>query len=172
MELKGKALKFGDDINTDYILSSRHRTQTLDYVKLAEHLMEDIRPGFFQNVKPGDFIVGGSNFGCGSSREYAPKVVKAGGIAAILAKSFARIFYRNAINLGLPLVECDTDPISEGDRLRVDLAQGKVFNETRQLSLQATPLPEFMVTLLNAGGMVEYLRKYKKFSLSNVAGRG
>ncbi len=163
--MKGKALKFGNDLNTDYILSSRHRTQTLDYQKLAEHLMEDIRPGFFREVKPGDFIVAGSNFGCGSSREYAPKVVKAGGIAAILAKSFARIFYRNAINLGLPLVECDTDPISEGDILRVDLSRGEVYDETRGLALRANPLPEFMVMLLNEGGMVEYLRKYKKFSV-------
>ena len=171
MELKGKALKFGNDLNTDYILSSRHRTQTLDYKKLAEHLMEDIRPGFFREVKPGDFIVAGSNFGCGSSREYAPKVVKAGGIAAILAKSFARIFYRNAINLGLPLVECDTDPISEGDILRVDLTRGQVYDETRGVALQANPLPEFMVTLLNEGGMVEYLRKYKKFSVPGTAGR-
>src|SRR5512143_2742722 len=89
MELKGKAHKFGDDINTDYIMSSRHRTQTLDYKQLAQHLMEDIRPGFYSNVQPGDFIVGGKNFGCGSSREYAPKIIKAGGISAILAKTFA-----------------------------------------------------------------------------------
>jgi 3-isopropylmalate/(R)-2-methylmalate dehydratase small subunit len=166
MEMKGKAHKFGDDVNTDYILSSRHRAQTLDYKQLAEHLMEDIRPGFYAQVNRGDFIVAGRNFGCGSSREYAPKVIQAGGIAAILAKSFARIFYRNAINLGLPLVECDTEPIAEGDLLRVDLAQGKVFHEERKLEIPASPIPEFMLTLLNEGGMVPFLRKYKKFFLS------
>jgi 3-isopropylmalate/(R)-2-methylmalate dehydratase small subunit len=166
MEMKGRAHKFGDDVNTDYILSSRHRTQTLDYKRLAEHLMEDIRPGFYAQVNAGDFIVAGENFGCGSSREYAPKVIQAGGIAAVLAKSFARIFYRNAFNLGLPLVECDTEQIAEGDLLRVDLAYGKVFHENRKLEIPASPIPEFMLTLLHEGGMVPFLRKYKKFSLS------
>jgi len=163
MDLKGKAHKFGDDINTDYIMSSRHRTQSLDYIQLAEHLMEDIRPGFYSQVESGDFIVAGDNFGCGSSREYAPKIVKAGGIAAVIARSFARIFYRNAINLGLPLVECDTDAISDGDVLRVNLARGEIFNENRGCSIQTNPMPEFMMTLLNEGGMVNYIRKYGKF---------
>jgi len=165
MDLKGKAHKFGDDINTDYTMSSRHRTQTLDYKQLAKHLMEDIRPGFYSNVQPGDFIVAGKNFGCGSSREYAPKIIKAGGISAILAKTFARIFYRNAINLGLPLIECDTDQISEGDVLRVNLARGEVFNETRGTSIQAQPMPEFMVTLLNEGGTANFIRKHGKFQV-------
>jgi len=165
MDLKGKAHKFGDDINTDYIMSSRHRSQTLDYTQLAKHLMEDIRPGFYANVQPGDFIVAGKNFGCGSSREYAPKIIKAGGIAAILAKSFARIFYRNAINLGLPLIECDTDQINEGDILRVNLARGEIFNETRCCLVQANPMPEFMVTLLNEGGTANFIRKFKKFQV-------
>jgi 3-isopropylmalate/(R)-2-methylmalate dehydratase small subunit len=168
MDLKGKAHKFGDDINTDYIMSSRHRTQTLDYKQLAKHLMEDIRPGFYSNVQPGDFIVAGKNFGCGSSREYAPKIIKAGGISAILAKTFARIFYRNAINLGLPLIECDTDQISEGDVLRVNLARGEVFNETRGTSMQAHPMPEFMVTLLNEGGTANFIRKHGKFQVPKV----
>lgn len=167
MERIGKAHKFGDDINTDYIMSSRHRTQTLDYVQLAKHLMEDIRPGFYAGVRPGDFIVAGKNFGCGSSREYAPRIIKAGGISAILAKTFARIFYRNAINLGLPLVECDTDRIEEGDTLKVDLARGRVFNETRGASIQAHPMPEFMVALLNEGGTANFIRKHKKFILSD-----
>ena len=139
MDLKGKAHKFGDDINTDYIMSSRHRTQTLDYAKLAEHLMGDIRPGFYAGVRPGDFIVAGTNFGCGSSREYAPKIIKAGGIAAILAKTFARIFYRNAINLGLPLMECDTDLIEEGDVLRVNLDGGR--SSTKPAGGQFRPTP-------------------------------
>ncbi len=165
MDLTGKAHKFGDDINTDYIMSSRHRSQTLDYVQLAKHLMEDIRPGFYANVEPRDFIVGGKNFGCGSSREYAPKIVKAGGISAILAKTFARIFYRNAINLGLPLIECDTDQINEGDRLKVNLERGEIFNETRGVSIKANPMPPFMVTLLNEGGMANYIRKFKKFEV-------
>jgi 3-isopropylmalate/(R)-2-methylmalate dehydratase small subunit len=170
MDLKGKAHKFGDDINTDYIMSSRHRTQTLDYTQLAQHLMEDIRPGFYANVRPGDFIVAGKNFGCGSSREYAPKIIKAGGLAVILAKSFARIFYRNAINLGLPLMECDTDQIIEGDILRVNLARGEIVNETRGCSIQANPLPEFMVTLLNEGGTANFIRKYRKFQVSQEKG--
>jgi 3-isopropylmalate/(R)-2-methylmalate dehydratase small subunit len=144
-------------------MSSRHRTQSLDYVQLAEHLMEDIRPGFYSQVESGDFIVAGDNFGCGSSREYAPKIVKAGGIAAVIAKSFARIFYRNAINLGLPLIECDTDLINEGDVLSVNLAQGEIFNETCGCPIQANPMPEFMMTLLNEGGMVNYIRKYGTF---------
>jgi 3-isopropylmalate/(R)-2-methylmalate dehydratase small subunit len=170
MDLKGKAHKFGDDINTDYIMSGRHRAQTLDYTQLAKHLMEDIRPGFYANVQPGDFLVAGKNFGCGSSREYAPKIIKAGGISAILAKTFARIFYRNAINLGLPLMECDTDQIREGDILRVDLARGEIFNETRDRSIQANPLPEFMVTLLNEGGTANFIRKYGKFQLPKEKG--
>lgn len=165
MELKGRAHKFGDHINTDYIMSSRHRTQTLDYRELAKYLMADIRPGFYADVRPGDFIVAGKNFGCGSSREYAPKIIKAGGIAAILAKTFARIFYRNTINLGLPLIECDTDQINEGDLLRVDLSRGEVFNETSGQTISANPIPEFMIALLNEGGMVNFLRKYKKFTI-------
>ena len=170
MDLKGKAHKFGDDINTDYIMSSRHRTQSLDYVQLAEHLMEDIRPGFYSQVESGDFIVAGDNFGCGSSREYAPKIIKAGGIAAVIARSFARIFYRNAINLGLPLIECDTDAISEGDVLRVNLTRGEIFIENLGCSIQTNPMPEFMMTLLNEGGMVNYIRKYGKFQTTREKG--
>jgi len=170
MDLKGKAHKFEDDINTDYIMSSRHRTQTLDYTQLAKHLMEDIRPGFYSSVQAGDFIVAGKNFGCGSSREYAPKIIKAGGISAILAKTFARIFYRNAINLGLPLVECDTDQISEGDVLRVNLVRGEVFNETHGTSIQAQPMPEFMVTLLNEGGTANFIRRHGKFQVPKGKG--
>jgi 3-isopropylmalate/(R)-2-methylmalate dehydratase small subunit len=170
MDLKGKAHKFGDDINTDYIMSSRHRSQTLDYTQLAKHLMEDIRPGFYANVRPGDFIVAGKNFGCGSSREYAPKIIKAGGISAILAKTFARIFYRNGINLGLPLIECETDQINEGDILRVNLARGEILNETRGCSIQASPMPEFMVTLLREGGTANFIRKFKKFQIPYEGG--
>ena len=170
MDLKGKVHKFGDDINTDYIMSSRHRTQTLDYTQLAKHLMEDIRPGFYAHLQAGDFIVAGKNFGCGSSREYAPKIIKAGGISAILAKSFARIFYRNAINLGLPLMECDTDQINEGDILRVNLARGEIFNETRGCSIQTKPMPEFMVTLLKEGGTANFIRKFKKFQVPYEGG--
>jgi len=114
--------------------------------------------------------VAGKNFGCGSSREYAPKIIKAGGISAILAKTFARIFYRNAINLGLPLIECDTDQIGEGDVLRVNLARGEVFNETRGGSIQANPMPEFMVTLLNEGGTANFIRKHGKFQVPKGKG--
>jgi len=170
MDLKGWAHKFGDDINTDYIMSSRHRTQTLDYGQLAKHLMEDIRPGFYDRVQPGDFIMAGKNFGCGSSREYAPRIIKAGGISAVLAKTFARIFYRNAIYLGLPLIECDTDLIDEGEVLRVNLSRGEIFNETGGCSTKAHPLPEFMVTLLNEGGTANYIRKFKKFQVPKGKG--
>ena len=170
MDLRGKAHKFGNDINTDYIMSGRHRAQTLDYAQLAQHLMADIRPGFYATVQPGDFIVAGNNFGCGSSREFAPKIIKAGGLSAILAKTFARIFYRNAINLGLPLLECDTDQINEGDILRVNLTRGEIVNETRGGLIQAKPLPPFMVTLLNEGGTANFIRKHGKFQVPQEKG--
>jgi len=116
----GVAHKFGDDINTDYIIAGKY-TKTLDYDSLAAHLFEDIDPEFIAKVRPGDFIVAGSNFGCGSSREQAPIAIKHAGIAAVLAKSFARIFFRNAVNIGLPVIVCDTDRIAQGDRLRLSL---------------------------------------------------
>ncbi|MGE5484428.1 MAG: 3-isopropylmalate dehydratase [Ignavibacteriales bacterium] len=160
MLLEGTARRFGRDINTDYIMGSRHRSKTLDWNELAKHIMEDIRPGFFGEIRQGDFIVADENFGCGSSREYAPKVIRAAGISAVLAKSFARIFFRNAVNLGLPLVVCDTSGIAEGDTLRVSLEKGTVENVTRGITVKATPIPEFMLAILREGGLAPYIKAY------------
>lgn len=155
---------FGDDINTDYIIAGKH-TKTMDYAELAAHLLEDIDPGFASRVQPGDIIVAGSNFGCGSSREQAPLAIKQAGIGAVLAKSFSRIFFRNAINLGIPALVCDTDGISAGDTLRIDLKSGIVVDETTGATLHAEPLASAMVAILREGGLVAYLRRYGKFAV-------
>ncbi|OIO00735.1 3-isopropylmalate dehydratase [Candidatus Desantisbacteria bacterium CG_4_10_14_0_8_um_filter_48_22] len=163
MLLKGRAHKFGDDINTDYIISGKYKFKTLDLKELAKHIMEDICPDFYKNLKPGDFMVAGSNFGCGSSREQAPLAVKHAGVGAVLAKSFARIFFRNAVNIGLPLLECETDKIKQGDALEIDLKKGIIFDKTRNVILRAHPLPEIMLRIFNAGGLANYLRKHGSF---------
>lgn len=165
MYFQGKAHKFGSDINTDYIISGKYKFKTLDMVELASHLLEDLDPEFSRKIKPGDFIVAGTNFGCGSSREQAPLVVKQAGIDAVLAKSFARIFYRNAINTGLPVLECDTGQIDSGDDLEVDLAAGIINNKTRGVSIPIKPLPRVMVKILNDGGLAAHFRKYGGFNL-------
>lgn len=157
--LYGKVHRFGDNINTDYIISGKYKFKTLDMNELAHHVMEDIRPDFYNEVEKGDFIVAGENFGGGSSREQAPLVIQAAGVGAVLAKSFARIFFRNAINVGLPVVECDTSDIEEGDELKIDLVGGWVQNVTKDKKMPSTPLPEVMVRILNAGGLAEYLKK-------------
>lgn len=163
--MKGKAHKFGDDINTDYIISGKYKFKTLDMNELAKHVMEDLDPEFYSKVSAGDFIVAGKNFGCGSSREQAPLAIKHAGIAAVLALSFARIFYRNAINTGLPVVECDTSQIGEGDELIVDLEGGAVRNVTRGLEIPITPLPPVMLRILSDGGLAEHLKKHGTFLL-------
>lgn len=165
MRFEGRAHKFGDDINTDYIIAGKYKFKTLDMQELAQHLMEDLDPDFYRKVSPGDFIVAGSNFGCGSSREQAPLAIKYAGIAAVLAKSFARIFYRNAINTGLPVVECDTDGIETGDELIVDLAAGEIKNLTRQTVIRVKPLSGVMLKILQDGGLAAHIRKYGKFNL-------
>ncbi|HUV24443.1 MAG TPA: 3-isopropylmalate dehydratase small subunit [Methanomassiliicoccales archaeon] len=157
--LYGKVHRFGDNVNTDYIISGKYKFKTLDMNELAHHVMEDIRPDFYNEVEKGDFIVAGENFGGGSSREQAPLVIQAAGVGAVLAKSFARIFFRNAINVGLPVVECDTSDIEEGDELKIDLVGGWVINVTKDKKTHSTPLPEVMVRILNAGGLAEYLKK-------------
>lgn len=164
MYFQGKAHKFGSDINTDYIISGKYKFKTLDMVELAGHLLEDLDPEFSRKIKPGDFIVAGANFGCGSSREQAPLVVKQAGISAVLAKSFARIFYRNAINTGLPVVECDTGRIDSGDDLELDLASGVINNKTKGISIPVKPLPRVMVKILNDGGLAAHFRKYGGFN--------
>ncbi|MEG6616130.1 3-isopropylmalate dehydratase small subunit [Peptococcaceae bacterium 1198_IL3148] len=166
MKLTGNVHKFNqDDINTDYIISGKYKFKTLDMKELAKHVMEDLDPDFYCKVTAGDFIVAGNNFGCGSSREQAPLAIINADIAAVLAKSFARIFYRNAINTGLPVVECDTDLIDQGDQLEVDLTAGVVKNLTKGIEIAAKPLPDVMIKILNDGGLAAHFRKYGDFNL-------
>lgn len=164
MRLQGRAHKFGNDINTDYIISGKYKFKTLDMNELAKHVMEDLDPDFYQKIRPGDFIVAGRNFGCGSSREQAPLVIKHARIGAVLAKSFARIFFRNAINTGLPVVECDTDQIEAGDELVVDLAAGVIENRTRGITIPVKSLPEVMLRILQDGGLAEHFKKHGGFN--------
>lgn len=163
--MKGKAHTFGDNLNTDYVISGKYKFKTLDMNELAKHVMEDIRPGFYDEIKKGDFVVAGENLGAGSSREQAPLVLKAAGIGAVVAKSFARIFYRNCINVGLPVVEVDTSGIEEGDEIQVDIAAGVVRNITKGVTLEARPLPPVMMKILSDGGLAEHLKKHGGFAL-------
>ena len=158
--LRGYAHKFGDNINTDYIISGRYKFKTLNSRELAKHLLEDIDPDFNKRTTAGDFIVAGENFGCGSSREQAPLAIKYAGIGAVLAKSFARIFYRNAINIGLPIVQIDTEKIESGDELEIDLASGEVLVVKDNLCLKAEPFPPFILDIIEAGGLTGYFKKY------------
>lgn len=164
MHFNGKAHKFGSDVNTDYIISGKYKFKTLDMKELAKHVMEDLDPDFYEKITAGDFIVAGSNFGCGSSREQAPLAIKYAEVGAVLAKSFARIFYRNAINTGLPVMECDTDQIETGDELSVDLAAGVITNKTKGVTIPIKPLPEVMIKILNDGGLAPHFRKYGGFN--------
>ena len=163
MSLSGICHKFGDDVNTDYIISGRYKFKTLDMKELAKHVMEDLDPEFYNKVSTGDFIVAGTNFGCGSSREQAPLAIINADIGAVIAKSFARIFYRNCINTGLPLIECDTDQINPGDELEIDLDQGTLLNKTTGAVIAITPLPPVMLKILSEGGLVEHFKKYGTF---------
>jgi 3-isopropylmalate/(R)-2-methylmalate dehydratase small subunit len=168
MLLRGQAHIFGNDINTDYIIASKYKSSTTDMKEMAKHVMADADPDFAKKIMPGDFIVAGSNFGCGSSRETAPLVIKAAGLSAVLAKSFARIFFRNAINVGLPVVECDTSNIEKGDQLEVDLSAGLVRNITRGTEIRVAPLPPVMLELLNDGGLAEHFKKHGAFHLQSI----
>ncbi|MBN2190452.1 MAG: 3-isopropylmalate dehydratase small subunit [Candidatus Aureabacteria bacterium] len=160
MLLKGKAWIFGDDISTDLIAPGRLFHLRSNLPELAKHVLEDARPEFALSVKQGDFVVGGNNFGLGSSREHAPAILKIAGVSAVLAKSFARIFFRNAINVGLPVIICDTDGIEEGNVLEVDLETGKVSNLTSQNEILFSPLPPAMRKILQDGGLVEHIKKH------------
>jgi 3-isopropylmalate/(R)-2-methylmalate dehydratase small subunit len=168
MILHGKAHKFGSDINTDYIIAGKYKARILDWKELSTHCMEDADPAFYSRLSPGDFIVAGTNFGCGSSRETAPRVIKAAGVSAVVANGFARIFFRNSINVGLPVVECDTSLIEDGDELEVDLSAGTIKNITRQVEAKAAPLPRVMLELLNDGGVVEHVKKHGRFNLRDL----
>jgi len=158
--LKGKVHKYGADVNTDVIIPARYLNLS-EPAELARHCMEDIDKEFVNRVKVGDIMVATTNFGCGSSREHAPLAIKAAGISCIIAKSFARIFFRNAINIGLPLLECDeaVDKIEAGDSVEVDLASGRINNLTRGQKFTAKPYPDFMAELIAAGGLIEHTKK-------------
>jgi 3-isopropylmalate/(R)-2-methylmalate dehydratase small subunit len=160
MILKGTAHKFGDGISTDHIIPGRYAHLRSNLPELAKHVLEDADPAFVKKVKPGDFVVGGNNFGLGSSREHAPLVIKMAGVSAILAKSVARIFFRNAINLGLPVLICDTDKIDDGDELEIDLTKGTVKDRTNGNTMTFGKIPEVMLRILNEGGLIDYVKKY------------
>jgi len=163
--LKGRAHKFGDGISTDHIIPGRYAHLRSNLPELAKHVLEDADADFAAKVKPGDFVVGGNNFGLGSSREHAPLVIKMAGVSAILAKSVARIFFRNAINLGLPVLICDTDKINDGDELEVDLAAGTVKDITSGSQLTFGKIPEVMLHILDEGGLIPYIQKHGDFKL-------
>ena len=165
MILKGKAWKFGDGISTDHIQPNKYFHLRGNLPELAKHVLEGAREDFPTLFAPGDFVVGGWNFGLGSSREHAPTIVKLAGLSAVLAKSFARIFFRNAINVGLPLVICDTDGIREGDELEVDLEEGMVRNKSREARISFSPLPQFMVRILNDGGLLHHIKSHGDFKI-------
>lgn len=159
-QIKGKVWVFGDDIDTDAIIPARY-LNTSDPVELALHCMEDADPDFAAKVAPGDIIIGGKNFGCGSSREHAPLAIKAVGVACVIAESFARIFYRNSINIGLPILECEAaaQRAKPGNVLAVDLAQGVVTNLTLDETYQAVVFPPFMQEIIGAGGLISFVRQ-------------
>ena len=158
MIIKGKVHKFGDDINTDDIISAKYLVST-DSKELGSHCMEAIAPDFIGKVKPGDIIVAGNNFGCGSSREHAPMAIKGCGVAAVLAKSFAAIFFRNAINIGLPFLESeDVDRIKEGDLLEIDLASGTINNITQSQKYKTQSFPGFLQEIVLSGGLMAWIR--------------
>jgi 3-isopropylmalate/(R)-2-methylmalate dehydratase small subunit len=165
MILKGNAWKFGDDISTDLIAPGRLFHLRSNLPELAKHVLEDADPQFAQKVQKGDFVVGGKNFGLGSSREHAPTIIKLAGVSAVLAKSFARIFFRNAINVGLPVLICDTDKISQGDELEVDLEKGTINDLTKGMTLNFTPLPQVMIKILEDGGLLSHIEKHGDFKL-------
>jgi len=158
--LKGKVHKYGADVNTDVIIPARY-LNIYDPAELAKHCMEDIDEDFLKRVEPGDIMVATTNFGCGSSREHAPMALKAAGISCVIAKSFARIFFRNAINIGLPLLESDeaVDNTETGDVVEVDLSRGEIKNVTRNLTFTASPYPDFMAEIISSGGLIEYTKK-------------
>jgi len=160
MILKGRVWKFGDNLDTDAIIPARY-LNTSDPKELARHIMEDADKEFPNKVKSGDVIIAGANFGCGSSREHAPIAIKAAGIQAVVAKSFARIFYRNAFNIGLPIFESEdaSEKIREGDEIQIDADKGIIKNITKKEKYTAKPIPQFMQELISAGGLIEWTKK-------------
>jgi 3-isopropylmalate/(R)-2-methylmalate dehydratase small subunit len=163
--IKGKAWKFHDDISTDHIAPGRLFHLRSNLPELAKHVLEDADPDFAASMSAGDFVVAGKNFGLGSSREHAPTIIKIAGVSAVIAKSFARIFYRNAINVGLPVVIVDTDKISASDILELDLEGGKLYNTTKNETYTFPALPAAMTKILNDGGLVEHIKKNGSFDI-------
>jgi 3-isopropylmalate/(R)-2-methylmalate dehydratase small subunit len=160
MIFNGKAIKYGDNVDTDVIIPARY-LNTIDKKELASHCMEDIDKNFVNKVEPGDIMIAGNNFGCGSSREHAPIAIKESGISLVIAKSFARIFYRNSINIGLAILECPeaAERISEGDKVEADLDKGIIYNRTTGESFETKPFPEFIQKIITNGGLVESIRR-------------
>lgn len=163
--IKGKAWKFGDDINTDIIIWGKYKYRILDLKELSKHAMEAVAPNFSEKISPGDIIVAGKNFGCGSSREHAPLVLKYAGVGAVVAKFYARIFYRNAFAVGLPVIECPElfDRVDEGDELEVNLEQGKIFNLKNNGTFDIKPMPKFLLEILREGSLVEHFKRHGGF---------
>ena len=159
MKAHGKVHKYGDNVDTDVIIPARH-LNTSDHKELASHCMEDIDTEFVKKVKQGDIMVGGDNFGCGSSREHAPIAIKASGIDCVIAKTFARIFYRNSINIGLPILECPeaSEKIQDGDEVSIDFDSGVITNETKGETYQALPFPDFIKDIMAKGGLMNSLK--------------
>ena len=163
--MKGRVWKLGDHVSTDLIAPGRLFHLRSNLPELAKHVFEDADPALSQKIGPGDFVVAGVNFGCGSSREHAPAIIKLAGVAAVLAKSFARIFFRNAVNIGLPVVAFDTSGIDEGDEIELDLAAGVVKNLAKETETSFPPIPAFMRRILDDGGLVEHIRKHGDFAV-------
>lgn len=162
MKVQGKVIKYGDNVDTDVIIPARY-LNTSDPAELAKHCMEDLDTGFLQKVQAGDIMVAGKNFGCGSSREHAPIAIKASGISCVIAETFARIFYRNAINIGLAIIECPeaAKAIADGDEVCVDFDRGKIVNVTKGMEYETASFPEFMQQIIDADGLIGYIRKQK-----------
>lgn len=162
MKALGHVFKYGDNVDTDVIIPARYLNSS-DPAELAQHCMEDIDADFVKQVQAGDIIVADKNFGCGSSREHAPIAIKAAGVSCVIAETFARIFYRNAINIGLPIIECPeaAKGIEEGDQVEVDFDSGKIYNRTKNTEFQGQPFPEFMQKIISSGGLIKYINNEK-----------
>ena len=158
-----RRLKINNDINTDYIISGRYKFKIQDHKELSKHIFEDLEEGFYKKIEPGDFLVAGENFGCGSSREQAPVALRASGLGAIIAKSYARIFYRNAFNVGLCLIECETNYIDDTDELELDMGGNMLRNISKGVNIEIKPIPKVMRKFLDSGGVIEYFKAHGGF---------
>jgi 3-isopropylmalate/(R)-2-methylmalate dehydratase small subunit len=162
-KLSGRVFKFGESISTDHIIPGRYAHLRSNLNELVKHAMEDVSPSFIREVQAGDFIVAGSNFGLGSSREHAPLVIKMAGVGAVIAKSVARIFFRNAINIGLPVLLCNTDQINNHDELEINLGKGIITNKSNSIEITFHKIPAIMQDILNDGGLIPYVQRHGDF---------